>query len=185
MPDGTLNHFTAAAGAEIFRGDRLPAGPASATCFFAEPVGRIVRRAKIVVTDGLTQLQQRLSEVGVHPLDRSAVPSRSTSPTRRTARSTSPTCTPASSRKRSASGPGSYLRAKVEQYELDKVSTTAAASGGSRTTGMDAAIARSRSMYGETPAQLVAHLEHPERLVARHGAEAARPASRTSRSCRR
>ena len=74
MPDGTLNHFTAASGVEIYRGHRLPADMVG-DLFFTEPVGRIVRRAKVVVTDGLTQLRNAYPEVGVHPLDRSAVPS--------------------------------------------------------------------------------------------------------------
>ena len=56
LPDGTLNHFTAAAGPEIYRGHRLPPDMVG-DLFFEEPVGRIVRRAKVVVTDGLTQLR--------------------------------------------------------------------------------------------------------------------------------
>ena len=56
MPDGTLNHFTAASGVEIYRGHRLPSDMLG-DLFFTEPVGRIVRRAKVVVSDGLTQLR--------------------------------------------------------------------------------------------------------------------------------
>ena len=56
MPEGTLNHFTAASGVEIYRGHRLPSDMVG-DLFFTEPVGRIVRRAKVVVTDGLTQLR--------------------------------------------------------------------------------------------------------------------------------
>ena len=56
LPDGTLNHFTAAAGVEIYRGDSLPSDLVG-DLFFNEPVARIVRRAKVVVTDGLTQLR--------------------------------------------------------------------------------------------------------------------------------
>src|SRR6476469_6064882 len=47
QPLGALNHFTATAGADIIRGELL----------FTEPVGRLIRRAKIVKTDGLTQLR--------------------------------------------------------------------------------------------------------------------------------
>ena len=50
------NHFTAASGPEVYRGHRLPADMVG-DLFFTEPVGRIVRRAKVVVTEGLTQLQ--------------------------------------------------------------------------------------------------------------------------------
>ena len=73
MPDGTLNHFTAASGVEIYRGHRLPSDMVG-DLFFTEPVGRIVRRAKIVVTDGLTQLRNAYPQVRVPALDRSALP---------------------------------------------------------------------------------------------------------------
>ena len=53
--DNTLNHFTATCGDEIYRGDRLPVD-ARGDLFFAEPVGRLVRRAKIEVKDGVTIL---------------------------------------------------------------------------------------------------------------------------------
>ena len=45
--------YLAAAGVEIYRGDRLPKDMIG-DLFFNEPVGRIVRRAKVVVTDGMT-----------------------------------------------------------------------------------------------------------------------------------
>jgi glucose/arabinose dehydrogenase/mono/diheme cytochrome c family protein len=53
--DNTLNHFTATCGQDIFRGDRLPAD-LRGDLLFAEPVGRLIRRAKITVKDGITQL---------------------------------------------------------------------------------------------------------------------------------
>ncbi len=53
--DGTLNHFTGVAGIEIYRGDRLPA-ELRGDLFFGEPVGRLVRRAKVTTKDGLTTL---------------------------------------------------------------------------------------------------------------------------------
>ncbi|HEU4781357.1 MAG TPA: PVC-type heme-binding CxxCH protein [Steroidobacteraceae bacterium] len=54
-PDNTLNHFTATSGQDIFRGDRLPA-ELHGNLFFAEPVGRLVRRTLITVEDGITRL---------------------------------------------------------------------------------------------------------------------------------
>ena len=54
-PDNTLNHFTATCGQDIFRGDRLPA-ELRGNLFFAEPVGRLVRRTLITVEDGITRL---------------------------------------------------------------------------------------------------------------------------------
>ncbi len=54
-PDNTLNHFTATCGQDIFRGDRLPA-ELRGDLFFAEPVGRLVRRTAVAVEDGITRL---------------------------------------------------------------------------------------------------------------------------------
>lgn len=53
--DDTLNHFTATCGGEIYRGDQLPA-ELKGDLFFGEPVGRLVRRTKIEVADGITIL---------------------------------------------------------------------------------------------------------------------------------
>jgi mono/diheme cytochrome c family protein/glucose/arabinose dehydrogenase len=52
----TLNHTTSAAGIEIYRGDRLPADLVD-DVLFGEPVGRLVRRAKVEVKDGITILR--------------------------------------------------------------------------------------------------------------------------------
>jgi mono/diheme cytochrome c family protein/glucose/arabinose dehydrogenase len=52
----TLNHFTATCGAEIYRGDRLPED-IRGDLLFAEPVGRLIRRTKIEVKDGLSYLR--------------------------------------------------------------------------------------------------------------------------------
>ena len=54
--DQTLNHFTATCGDEIYRGDRLPL-ELRGDLLFAEPVGRLIRRAKIEVKDGVTYLR--------------------------------------------------------------------------------------------------------------------------------
>jgi len=54
--DKTLNHLTAACGDDIFRGDRLPKD-LRGDLLFAEPVGRMIRRTKIDVKDGVTYLR--------------------------------------------------------------------------------------------------------------------------------
>ncbi|MEK0445921.1 MAG: hypothetical protein RLZZ399_1242 [Verrucomicrobiota bacterium] len=54
--DKTLNHFTATCGAEVFRGDRLPAD-LRGDLLFSEPVGRLIRRTKAETKDGLTYLR--------------------------------------------------------------------------------------------------------------------------------
>ena len=49
--DSTLNHFTASCGQVIFQGDRLPADMRG-DLFICEPVGRLIRRAKVINRDG-------------------------------------------------------------------------------------------------------------------------------------
>jgi mono/diheme cytochrome c family protein/glucose/arabinose dehydrogenase len=157
MPDGTLNHFTSASGVDIYRGHTLPKDMVG-DLFFGEPVGRIVRRAKVVVTDGLTQL-------------RNAYPKseflRSTDPLFRPVNvSTAPDGSlfvidmyTGIIQDAQFVGRDSYLRRKIDQYELDKQFNygriwriTHASSQPDR---------RQPRMYAETPAQLVKHLEHP------------------------
>ena len=53
--DKTLNHFTGTCGPDVFRGDRLPAD-LRGDLLFCEPVGRLIRRAKIVVNEGVPTL---------------------------------------------------------------------------------------------------------------------------------
>ncbi|MDB5121804.1 MAG: cytochrome [Sphingobacteriales bacterium] len=54
--DSTLNHFTASSGQSIFRGNSLPAD-ANGDLFVCEPVGRLIRRAKVINTDGKITLK--------------------------------------------------------------------------------------------------------------------------------
>ena len=56
MPLGVLNHFTATCSQDIYRGHTLP-DDLRGDLLFAEPVGRLIRRAKIVKTEGVTQLR--------------------------------------------------------------------------------------------------------------------------------
>jgi glucose/arabinose dehydrogenase/mono/diheme cytochrome c family protein len=154
--DKTLNHFTATCGGEIYRGDRLPA-ELRGDLFFGEPVGRLARRTKIDVRDGLTYLS--------NPYDKAEF-----------LRSTDPLFRPINF----ANAPdgtlyfvdmyrgiiqegnwvnaGSYLRKVVQQYALDKpVARGRIWRLVHDTTKRDA----TPKMNSETPAQLVAHLEHP------------------------
>lgn len=55
-PDNTLNHFTAACGQSIFRGDRLPQDFVG-DYIVCEPVARTVRRAKVIHDAGKTRLE--------------------------------------------------------------------------------------------------------------------------------
>ena len=49
--DNTLNHFTGVAGQEIFKGHKLPPSTYG-DLFIPEPVGRLIRRAKVKEEDG-------------------------------------------------------------------------------------------------------------------------------------
>ena len=49
--DSTLNHFTASCGQSVFRGDQLPASMVG-DLFICEPVGRLIRRAKMTDSSG-------------------------------------------------------------------------------------------------------------------------------------
>ena len=54
--DGTLNHFTATCGQEVFRGDRLPE-EMRGNVFLPEPVGRLIRRGIVEMKDGITTVR--------------------------------------------------------------------------------------------------------------------------------
>lgn len=56
LKDSTLNHFTASNGQSIFRGDKLPADM-KGDLFICEPVGRLIRRAKVTNTNGKVTLR--------------------------------------------------------------------------------------------------------------------------------
>ncbi|GAB3904856.1 hypothetical protein GCM10028826_06370 [Mucilaginibacter boryungensis] len=55
-PDSTLNHFTGCNGQSIYRGDKLPAD-LKGDYILCEPVGRLVRRAKVIDNDGKITLE--------------------------------------------------------------------------------------------------------------------------------
>jgi mono/diheme cytochrome c family protein len=175
MPAQNLNHFTAATGPAIVRGDRLPAD-LKGDLLFTEPVGRLIRRAKIDNVEGLTQLRN------VYPQSEFLT---STDQLFRPVNiSNGPDGTVYIAdmyhgiiQELQWSGPGSYLRAKIEQYQLDKVAQHGriwrlrydgreAVPATETNIGQTAIPAitpdfTAPRMYSETPAQLVAHLSHP------------------------
>jgi mono/diheme cytochrome c family protein len=180
-PIGTVNHATATGGPDIVRGHRVPEDLVG-DLLFTEPVGRLIRRAEIVKTEGLTQLRN------VYPRSEFIL-------------STDPLFRPVNMRtapdgtvyiadmyrgiiqEGQWTGPGSYLRLKIQQYQLDKVihhgriwrlrfdgtpefPGTPAGPAAVAIPGQPAvpAIELDRTqprMLRETPAQLVAHLSHP------------------------
>jgi mono/diheme cytochrome c family protein/glucose/arabinose dehydrogenase len=58
--NNTLNRFTGVAGQEIFLGDKMP--PAYGDLFIPEPVGRLVRRAKVNHINGKIVLENRYKQ---------------------------------------------------------------------------------------------------------------------------
>ena len=173
LPINALNHFTSTNGQEIVRTDKYP--DMQGDLLFCDPVGRLVRRAKVVTSEGLTQLRN------AYPGSEFIV-------------STDPLFRPLNIKQgpdgalyildmyngiiqdANWTGRGTYLRAKIEQYQLDRVTnhgrvwrlrfdgipaTPASASGPARPgvpgIPLDRTVPR---MNDETPAQLVRHLTH-------------------------
>ncbi len=172
VPLGVLNHFTAAAGPDIFRGTALPAD-LRGELIFTEPVGRLVRRTKIVKTEGSTQLRN------AYPYSEFIM-------------NTDPLFRPVNTRTAPDgslyivdmyhgviedtqwSAPGTWLNARVKQLQLDKIvgygriwrlryDGIPPHEGVPVIAGKPAKplnLTQPR-MLDETPAQLVAHLADP------------------------
>lgn len=121
LPDGSLNRVTGAAGNDVFRGDRLPENM-KGQYFYGEPVARIVRQINPVVTEGLTVLHNVYQGQQSEFL-------RSTDPLFRPVdMATAPDGTlyivdmyHGIIQEGQWTQKGSYLRTKIEQYQLDKV----------------------------------------------------------------
>ena len=171
VPVNNLNHFTSTNGQEIVRSDRYP--DMLGDLLFCDPVGRLVRRAKVVKTGGITQLRN------VYPGSEFIV-------------STDPLFRPLNIKSgpdgalyildmyngiiqdANWTGKGTYLRTKIEQYGLDKVTNhgriwrlrydgipevAATASNPPRPAVPGIALDRTvPRMLDETAPQLVAHL---------------------------
>ncbi|HEY3897403.1 MAG TPA: discoidin domain-containing protein [Chthoniobacter sp.] len=156
VPDKTLNHFTASCGQQVVRGDRLPQD-LRGDVLISEPVGRLIRRAKVEVKDGITTIS--------NPYGHSEF-IRSTDPNFRIVNM--------------ANGPdgclylvdmyrgiiqegtwcreGSYLRKVIQQYGMDKV-VGHGRIWRLRYRGLQPGP--QPHMLDESPAQLVSHLTHP------------------------
>jgi mono/diheme cytochrome c family protein/glucose/arabinose dehydrogenase len=157
MPDGSLARATAGAGGAIFRGDRLP-GDLLGDYLYGEVVARIVRRLRPVVTEGLPQLRNvypgsefiRSTDPLFRPVDQTVAPDGTLYIT---------DMYRGIIQEGQWTKPGTYLRKKIEQYQLDKV----VRHGRIWRLSYDG-IERDRTrprLLDETAAQLVAHLSHP------------------------
>ena len=148
-----------AAGNDVFRGDRLPADLVG-DYLYGEPVARIVRRLRDVGTEGLPQLRQmyqwqygefiRSTDPLFRPVDLATAPD-GTLYIVDTYRGII--------QEGNWTRPGSYLRQKIDQYDLDK-NIRKGRIWRLTYEGMDRDTTRPR-MNDETPAQLVARLSHP------------------------
>ncbi len=154
--DGTLNHFTASCGQEIFRGDRLPV-ELRGNAFLPEPVGRLIRRGIVVVKDGITTLSNphaqsefiRSTDANFRPVDMKTGPDG---------------CLYICDVYRGIiqegawTGRGSYLRPQIQRWGLDK---NIGHGRVWRLVHKDFKPGPQPRMLGATAAQLVPHLSHP------------------------
>ena len=157
MPDGSLMRVTAGAGNDIYRGDRLPTDLVG-DYFHGEVVARIVRRLRPTKTDGLTRLSNihapsefiRSIDPLFRPVDMTTAPDGTMYIT---------DMYRGIIQESQWSGPGTYLRNRINQYGLDKVAKLGRIW---RLTydGMPRRMDQPR-MGTETAAQLVARLSDP------------------------
>ena len=165
MPDGSLKSVTASAGNDIFRGHRLPKDLVG-DLLSGEPVGRIVRRIRAENREGLTILHNfypgnefiKSLDPLFRPVDITTAPDGTVYIT---------DMYHGIIQVGNFTRAGSYLRARVEQYDLDKVIHKGRiwrlVYDGIKPDRSDR-LTRDRirpRMNDETPAQLVAHLSHP------------------------
>jgi mono/diheme cytochrome c family protein/glucose/arabinose dehydrogenase len=157
-PDGTLNHFTATSGAEVFRGDRLPA-EVQGDLFFGEPVGRLVRRAKVEVKEGLTVLSNphqeqrteflRSTDLCFRPLNFASAPDGTLHIV---------DMYRGIIQEGNWTRPESYLRKVIDQYSFGKIIGRGRIW---RLVHESTKLGPQPRMYEEGPEQLIAHLAHP------------------------
>ncbi len=165
MPDGSLKSVTASAGNDVFRGHRLPKDLVG-DLLSGEPVGRVIRRIHPENKEGLTILHNaypgnefiKSLDPYFRPVDVTMAPDGTVYIT---------DMYHGIIQVGNFTGPGTYLRARVQQYDLDKVIHKGRiwrlAYDGVKPDRSDA-VHRDRirpRMHNETAAQLVAHLSHP------------------------
>lgn len=152
----TLNSFTGCAGQHIFRGDRLPSD-FYGDYIVPEPVGRLVRRAKVVHENGKIILKNatpgteflRSGDANFRPVHASTGPDG---------------CLYICDMYRGIIQegawvrPGSYLRGVVEEYGLDK---NIGRGRIYRIVHTSTQRATKPKLLKETPKQLIRHLSHP------------------------
>lgn len=154
--DKTLNHFTASCGQEVFRGDRLPAD-LRGDALVGEPVGRLIRRASVSVVDGITYLTNkyeksefiRSTDAYFRPLNMATAPDGTLYIV---------DMYRGIIQEGNWTRPNSYLRKPILQHGMDKIIGRGRIW---RLVHKDFKPGPQPRMLDEKPAQLVAHLEHP------------------------
>jgi glucose/arabinose dehydrogenase/mono/diheme cytochrome c family protein len=152
----SLNHFTATCGGEIYRGDRLPAD-LRGDFFFAEPVGRLIRRAKVEVRDGISYLSNaydksefiRSTDPDFRPVNLANAPDGTLYIT---------DMYRGIIQERDWVGAGSYLRGVVEKFHLEK---NIGRGRIWRVVYKGIKPGPQPEMLREKPAKLVSYLAHP------------------------
>jgi mono/diheme cytochrome c family protein/glucose/arabinose dehydrogenase len=165
MPDGSLKSVTGSAGNDVYRGHRLPKDLVG-DYLYGEPVGRIVRRIRSEKKEGLTVLHNvypnnefiKSLDPLFRPVDITTAPDGTVYVT---------DMYHGIIQVGNFTGPGTYLRAKVQQYDLDKVIHKGRiwrlvydGVKPDRSDRLRRDLIRPR-MNNETPAQLITHLGHP------------------------
>lgn len=165
MPDGSLRSTTGAAGGDIVRAHRMPKD-LQGDYVYGEQVGRIVRRVRAEKREGLTYIRNfydgnefiKSTDPYFRPVDQTTAPDGTIYIT---------DMYHGIIQEAQWTGRGTYLRAKIQQYDLDKVIHKGRiwrlVYDGVKYDHSDA-LARDKTlprMNDETPAQLVTHLGHP------------------------
>jgi mono/diheme cytochrome c family protein len=165
MPDGSLRSTTAGAGNDIVRAHRMPAD-LQGDYLYGEVVARIVRRVRPENKDGITTIRNyydgnefiKSTDPLFRPVDMTTAPDGTIYIT---------DMYHGIIQEATWSGRGTYLRARIEQYELDKVIGRGriwrlvydgVKPDNSDALPRDTTVPR---MNDESSAQLVAHLGHP------------------------
>jgi mono/diheme cytochrome c family protein len=155
-PNGGLNHMTGCAGQEIFRGDRLPED-LRGDLLIPEPVGRMVRRAKLERRDALTYLTNaypesefiRTRDANFRPLWAKTAPD---------GRMLLVDMHRGIIQQGNWTQPGSYLRGIIDKWGLDK---NIGKGRIYRLVHKDFPPGPQPRMLDESTADLVKHLSHP------------------------
>lgn len=156
---GGPTRVTGAAGNDIYRGDRLPK-ELYGQLFYGEPVARIVRQVDPVVTEGLTTLHNAYQDIKseflksidplFRPVDMTTAPDGTLYIT---------DMYHGIIQEGNWAQEGTYLRAKIKQYQLDKVIGLGRIW---RITHDDYVRDTTKpEMFNKTPTELIQYLEHP------------------------